>query len=216
MLERAAMVLALTPEQFDVPGPSVNPHTHYIGPILDPETAGAEFVPGPADSRPLVLISLGTTTQAQDRALPPIVQALAGLPVRGLLTLGGVGVGPLPEAPNVVVHDWLPHRQVLGATAVVVSHGGLSTVMASLAHGVPMVCIPQGRDQGLNAERVQACGAGIALAPQASPHEIAAAIDEVLRKPGYAEAARTMGELIGARAGGAAAVEHLTALCRSG
>ena len=45
--------------------------------------------------------------------------------------------------------------------SAVVTHAGMSTVALTLAAGVPMVCVPQGRDQGGNAERVAAIGAGV-------------------------------------------------------
>ena len=47
-------------------------------------------------------------------------------------------------------------------------HGGLGAVMASLAHGVPILCMPLGREQGENVSRVAACGAGEVLAADAS------------------------------------------------
>lgn len=75
--------------------------------------------------------------------------------MRALLTLGNVITkDELVVPPNVAVVDYLPHTAVLGHTSLVISHGGLSTVMATLAHGVPLVCIPQGRDQSFNTERV--------------------------------------------------------------
>jgi|SRR5579875_40023 len=190
-LRRLATVLALVPESFDYPGAPRTPTTHYVGPILDPTPPEppADLGFAPADDRPLVLVSLSTTAQGQQRALPVILDALECLPARCLLTLGGVEVGDLRTPPNVVVHEWLPHRDVLPQVAAVIGHGGLSTVMAALAHGVPLVCVPQGREQPLNAERVAACGAGIALPMDAGAQEIADATSRVLSTPAFAQAA---------------------------
>lgn len=112
------------------------------------------------------------------------------------------------------MHHYLPHDAILGATSAVVGHGGLSTVMAALAHGVPLVCLPQGRDQGINAERVQACGAGICLPPESAAGEIAEAVAEVLRNPAYTESAQSISSSITRLGAGHAAVEHLTDLAR--
>lgn len=147
MLDRAAKVLACTPEELDVPGPPVLPQAHYVGPILDPGPAGLAVSPEDGPD-PLVLISFSSTAMWQERALPPVIDAVATLQVRGLLTLGDIPVAGLPTAPNVTVHQYLAHRDVLGRTAVVVNHGGLSTVLAALAHGVPMVCIRRAGTRG--------------------------------------------------------------------
>ena len=61
-----------------------------------------------------------------------------------------------------------------------VTHAGLSTVMTALAAGVPMVCMPMGRDQPLNAQRVGTLGLGIELSPEASADAIRDAVEGVL------------------------------------
>jgi UDP:flavonoid glycosyltransferase YjiC (YdhE family) len=114
--------------------------------------------------------------------------------------------------PNVTVVDYLPHAAVRGHTSLVISHGGLSTVMAALAHGVPLVCIPQGRDQSFNADRVQSCGVGISV-PQDAPSEaIAGAIQAVLDNASYSESASSFATLIANAGNGSQAVAHLEAL----
>jgi MGT family glycosyltransferase len=213
-LGRAAKVLALMPEEFDYPDAPRSDNTHYVGPIFDPPVPNPPDDLGfdPGDHRPLVLVSLSTTKQRQGEALPPILAALESLPVRGLVTLGGIDAGHHSIPSNVVVHDYLPHAGVLGQVSLVVSHGGLSTVMAALAHGVPLVCIPQGREQPLNAERVAACGAGVNLPIDTGAEAVADAIATVLDEPRYKVAAEAMAALIHDQGGGASALRHIEAL----
>ncbi len=213
-LQRMARVLVLVPQAFDYPEAPRAEQTHYVGPILDPKVPElpADLGFDPSDDRPLVLVSLSTTPQRQKEALPPVLEALGRLPVRGLLTLGGIEVGEQTVPENVVVHDYLPHRGLLGQVAAVVSHAGLSTVMAALAEGVPLVCIPQGREQPLNAERVVACGAGMNLPIDASTEAIAEAVSTVLDDPIYRHGALAMRELIEREGGGASATRHVEAL----
>ena len=64
------------------------------------------------------------------------------------------------SAFSVTFAQAVPHAAVLPSVDVVVSHAGLGTVTAALAHGVPLVCHPFGRDQHLNAQRVEAVGRG--------------------------------------------------------
>ena len=61
--------------------------------------------------------------------------------------------------------------------------------MKTLAAGVPMVCIPMGRDQDGTAARVVSQGAGIQLPPSASATEIHEAIRAVLDDEEYRAAA---------------------------
>jgi UDP:flavonoid glycosyltransferase YjiC (YdhE family) len=86
----------------------------------------------------------------------------------------------------------------LPQAALVVCHAGLGTVMAALSHGVPLVCLPMGRDQGNNAQRVASLGAGRTLAGDASRGEIRDAVARVLRTSSHHDAARGLQETIAA------------------
>lgn len=56
---------------------------------------------------------------------------------------------------------------------------------------MPLVVVPQGADQFLQADRVGAAGAGIAVPPaEQDPATIAAAVQRVLAEPGFTGAAR--------------------------
>lgn len=162
---------------------------------------------------PLVLASLSTTYQHQEEVLPALLEALGSLEARAVLTLGGV-IPPeaLPAPDNVEVLGYVPHAEILPKAGAVLCHGGLSTVMASLAYAVPLVCVPQGREQSLNAERVQACGAGIALSSGATAQQIARALEEVLAEPRFCEAAEGLAERIAATGRGQLAVDHVEEL----
>jgi UDP:flavonoid glycosyltransferase YjiC (YdhE family) len=81
---------------------------------------------------------------------------------------------------NVVVVGSAPHRQILAEASVAVSHCGHGTTMKCLAAGVPMVCIPMGRDQNDTAARVVYHGAGIRLSPSVSAAKIRKAVQLVL------------------------------------
>jgi UDP:flavonoid glycosyltransferase YjiC (YdhE family) len=56
--------------------------------------------------------------------------------------------------------------------------------------------LPNGRDQGDNAARVEAKGAGLQLPPAASEVEIAAAVNRLIKEPQFRAAARRVGDAI--------------------
>lgn len=105
---------------------------------------------------------------------------------------------------------------MLPCATLVVTHTGWQTVNAALADGVPLVCIPDGRDQPDNAARVVACGAGVRVGKRASPgklrHAIAAALDDQALKRGASVIAQAL-----ARSDGAVTIaERVEALGLSG
>jgi UDP:flavonoid glycosyltransferase YjiC (YdhE family) len=101
---------------------------------------------------------------------------------------------------------------VLPDCALVITHAGLGTVMAALAHGVPLLCLPMGREQHDNAARVAACGAGCVLTPDADMGAISQAICTMLAAPEYRTAARHMATTIARRDGRKVAVDALEKL----
>ena len=186
---RVDRALVLTSAAFDFPA-LLPTNVEYVGPQLDPPASAPIWEsPWPAeDDRPLVVVGLSTTHQAHDPLLERIVAALATLPVRALVTTGGATLRSTPPA-NVHVAPFVPHAYVLPQAAAVVTHAGLGTVHAALAHGLPLVCLPIGRDQPDNAARVEWHGAGLRLSPRSSPAAIRTAVERVLDERAFAASA---------------------------
>jgi MGT family glycosyltransferase len=210
LMDSATLALALTLQEFDSPLTRSHSNLRYVGPVLD-EVAPKWEPPG----QPLVLVSFSTTYMRHEDALRRTLEALNGIDAFAVCTLGhAFSRERIPAFPNVSIHDWLPHDAILPHAAAVVTHAGHSTVMAALAHGVPLVCMPMGRDQDTNAERVGAVGAGITLSPAAAPAEIDAAIKNVLTNPSYRDAASRLAAQIGELGRGGRAVTELEGLLR--
>jgi MGT family glycosyltransferase len=191
LFDRCSRVLVMTSPSFDFKAPELPENVRYVGPQLDdPDWAtGLEWSrPG---SEPLVLVATSSVYQHQVSLLRNIAEALGRLPVQGVLTTGrAVDPSEIQAPPNVQVLQAAPHRRVLAEASVVVTHAGHGSVLKSLAAGVPMVCVPMGRDQKDNTVRVLRLGAGVRASMRSSPDRIAAAVSAVLRNPQYGEAAR--------------------------
>jgi MGT family glycosyltransferase len=117
------------------------------------------------------------------------MEALAGLPVSCLLTVGReVDLDSLPAAPpNVRLAHWVPQADVLPHAAAVVCHGGAGTTLGALAAGRPLVVVPLFADQPFNAARVAATGAGLAAATE--PAAVRAALTRLLADERFGVAA---------------------------
>src|SRR5436305_4493531 len=187
---RKPTVLVMTSPSFDFPTSALPANVRYVGPQLDdPDWAGVgDWRPAGAD--PLVLVAMSSVFQAQAEVLRRIAAALGRLPVRAVLTTGpAIAPSEVPAPANVRVLRAAPHCQVLSEAALMVTHAGHGSVLKALAAGVPLVCLPLGRDQKDNTTRVLRLDAGIRVSKHARPAGIAAAIRQVLAHPAYAHAA---------------------------
>lgn len=195
--------LLATSRAFDFPCERLPDRVRYVGPQLaDPRWAGSWRSPWPAgDTRPLVAVGFSTTFQNHGAVLQNVIDALAPVPARVLVTLGGsICPSEVTPAPNCAIVDSAPHKAVMEGASVAVTHGGHGTVMRALAARVPMLVIPHGRDQNDNAARVTHRGAGLALMPDASVEALRAACLRLLNEPAFRAAARRLGDVVAADA----------------
>ncbi len=197
----ADLRLIQTCEAFDFPITPAPQNVRYVGPILDdPDWVDSSNWKNPwpdEDTRPLVVVSLSSTFQNQRGALQCAMTALGGLDVRGLVTLGPAMASESFDVPeNVIAVASAPHGQLFPKAAAVVTHAGHGTMMRALSYGVPLVCMPMGRDQNDNAARVAAHGVGIRLRPSAKPAKIRDAVEQVLSEPQYRTQAQRLMDVI--------------------
>jgi MGT family glycosyltransferase len=188
------------------------PTVVHVGPRLDDGPWAGEWEP-PRGEEPLVLVGFSSDFQDQGDLLRRIAAALGTLRVRAMLTTGN-GIDPHSiEAPaNVQVVRAAPHSAVLREAALAVTHAGHGITIKSLAAGVPLVCLPMGRDQLDVAARVVHAGAGVRLEAMAPPAEIASAVDQVLGEPSYRKAAERIAMTITEETATDRAVEEIEAV----
>jgi MGT family glycosyltransferase len=210
-LARVARVLVFTSAAFDPPPAAVPPNVRYVGPQLDDSWSERLDLSWPGrDREPLVVVSFSTRF-AVARVGQRVLDALATLPVRGLLTLGPALAPEDVRVPaNVLVRSFVPHSAVLPRARLVITHAGLGTVMAALVHGVPLVCIPLKNDQYENAARVVAAEAGRSLTWKPTRRSLQRAILDVLNEPYFRKGARRVAKAVAA--GGVSAADELEAL----
>jgi UDP:flavonoid glycosyltransferase YjiC (YdhE family) len=210
-LDAADLILIGASEAFDVGSTPPPAPFHYAGPLISiPEWVAPS--PAPAtDDRPLVLVSFSTTFQDQIAVVRRCVAALEDLPVRGIVTLGpAMRVQDVAGAPNVEVMQSASHDAIVPLCSLVISHGGHGTMLRPLMHGVPVLCLPMGRDQPDNAARIAARGAGLTLSSRSGARAIRRAAQTILADPSYAAAAATLGARIRAEVdGGMAAAKRI-------
>ena len=207
----AGRVLAYTAEPFEYPRRDWPAEVRLVGPGLwEPPAAPPAWL---ADvGRPLVLVTCSTLFQDDRRLAEVACEALAGEEVEVVVTTGDVDLSAFRPAPNVRVERFVPHSPVLGRAACVVCHAGMGITQKALAHGVPVVAVPFGRDQPEVARRVEVARAGVRLpARRLSPDRLLAAVRRARALRPGAERIAAAFAAAGGPATAAGALEELTA-----
>jgi UDP:flavonoid glycosyltransferase YjiC (YdhE family) len=145
--------------------------------------------------------------------LDRVIRVVSPLAVRAVVTTGpGIDPHSLHAAPHIAVRASAPHAAILREAALVITHAGHGTVIRALAHGVPLITLPMGRDQADNAARVVAAGAGIRLSPRSSETTLRSAVERALSDSSLREGAARAKDILARERVGDPAVEELEAL----
>jgi len=173
-------------------------NVHYTGPAFEPFQKDWESPWPEENTDPLVLLSFSTSYMDQGALAQRALDAVAGLPVRALLTAGpALDANRLRIPANARTVAFVPHRTVLPHASLVVTHAGWQTVNAAVADGVPLVCIPDGRDQPDNAARVLVAHAGVRANKKSSPEKLRRVISQALEDQSIKQGARAMADALG-------------------
>jgi UDP:flavonoid glycosyltransferase YjiC (YdhE family) len=170
--------------------------------------------------RRLAYLTFGTIFNVND-TFGRAVRGLAAdeLDLAVVVTVGPGGdvdaFGPLPD--RVVVEQYVPQSLLLPHLDVVASHAGSGTALATMAQGLPQLCLPQAADQFRNSAAIVGAGAGLSLiGPGATEEAITAAVARLLSEPEHRTGAARLAEEIAAMPEPAAVVGELEALVAAG
>ena len=203
------------PREFDFPRRCLPDVFHYVGPLRHPRRRQVAFPWEWLDGRPLIYASLGTLQNRNPKLFHCFAEACRGLDVQ--LVIAGAAkesLGPLPE--NVQAVSYAPQLELLQKASLTLSHGGLNTVLDSLACGVPLVVMPITYEQPAIAQRVRWVGAGETIpSSRVNSSLVRAQVTTVLGNPKYAEAAKRIAAGIAAAGGVRRACELIEKLGRS-
>ncbi len=206
--------LIQTSIHFDFPISPLPANVRYVGPVLDdPDWVKDWLNPWPQDDpRPLAVVSLSSTFQNQREIIQRCIDALGQLNVRGLVTAGPAMSRERFTVPqNVVVIPNGSHAQIFPFADIVITHAGHGTVMKALCLGVPLLCLPMGRDQNDNAAKVVYHKVGLWLNKNAGVVKIKNAVSAILNDQRFKNNAVSLGQLIREEAEQNRAVAYLEA-----
>ncbi len=208
------LVLSPFPPSYRDPLFPPPPTAHTLRPV-SPDTLEAGIAPpwlAGLSEAATVYFTLGTIFNLESGDLfERVLAGLRDLPMNTVVTVGReVDPQELGEQPgNVHIERYIPQSLLLPHCSLVVSHAGSGSVIGALAHGLPMVLIPIGADQPLNASRCEQLRVAQVLdALKATPESVRTAVSTVISDPTYRRNAERMRDEIAALPG----PEHAVAL----
>jgi MGT family glycosyltransferase len=135
-------------------------------------------------NRPTLYVSLGTVPFFnQPSRFQALLQELVKEDLELVVTVSELhepaALGQLP--PNVHVEQWLPLAPLLPRCDAILCHAGSGTTLAGLTAGLPLVLVPDGADQFINADSCQTAGvAHTLLSDEITPTAVRDAVRAVL------------------------------------
>ena len=179
-----ARALALIPQMMQLNAERVDTDTvTFVGPCFDTH-AETDGWSRPADAERVLLISLGSAYTRQAAFYRQCIAAFGDLPDwHVVLQIGRYTdpseLGPIP--PNIEVHSWVPQRVILEQADAFITHAGMGSSSEGLWAGIPMVAVPQGAEQFMNADRLVELGVARRVdTSDATAEDLRTALNEVV------------------------------------
>ncbi|KAJ1210387.1 hypothetical protein NDU88_005751 [Pleurodeles waltl] len=181
------------------------PNTIYIGGILARPAKPVsqeleEFIATSGDAG-FIIVTLGSMVSSVRRS-QLLEEMNAGFAVMPQKVIWRYQQSKWPTelklAPNAKIYDWLPQNDLLGHPKVrlMVTHGGMNSLMESIYHGVPVLGIPLFGDQFDNMVRAMAKKIGIAIsADQLTMKRLTTSMKKLIEDPSYKLAAAAQSKI---------------------
>jgi UDP:flavonoid glycosyltransferase YjiC (YdhE family) len=194
------LTLGLFPPWFAPPQPDWPPQLRLTGFPLFDGTSDEHLAPPleaflDAGAPPLVF-TFGSAMVHGRKLFAAAAAAARSLGRRALLLTGHSEQIPDPLPAGMLHVDYAPLRRLLPRCAALIHHGGIGTLAAGLASGVPQLVMPLSHDQPDNAVRAARLGVARMLSPRrANASAMSQALGELLSSPAVAASCQQVARL---------------------
>ena len=195
--------LVFCPPEFDFPRRKMPACAFFVEASIDLERKDTTFPWSRLqEGKPIVLCALGSlvTVRAVPEAARFFQMFLDAISQRtSIQAVVAIGSALKPEnfncPENALLVPYVPQVELLKQCAVMVGHGGFSSVKEAIFMGVPMLLIPLAYDEPGNAARVVYHGLGLQLdREQVSAATLGNSIDRLLNDGSFLANARRMSQ----------------------
>jgi UDP:flavonoid glycosyltransferase YjiC (YdhE family) len=181
-------------------------------PPRDPEVDAWLTARGSRSALPIVYAQPGRAFGGSD-FFEPLLAALAVRDVDLVADIGRRELAVEQSPPGSLCKGRLPVHQVMPHAAAAIGNGHTTTVLAALAHGVPLVLFPNGSGTDDIAARCAAAQAAVTVPPRnVTPRTVGEALDRALHDPILRRGADRLREALARTDGPARACDALVAL----
>lgn len=166
-LNKKNLELSFMPKCWELPGYESPSNEYYIRPQFFDNIKGEQYPDWISHykKKPIVYVSLGTVFNDYPAIFQSIIEGLKNEPINLIVTIGPNGdtsvFGKQPD--NVCIKNYIPQSFILPHTSVSINHGGVSTIMAALSNGIPLINLPLSGDQTINSNWCQMQGVAVDL-----------------------------------------------------
>ena len=189
---------------------------HFIGASLSERQGEKRSIDIIPNKKPVIYISLGTIVNRNIIFYQQCFSAFRDMDCTVILSVGENTnvdlLGPIPS--NFIIRSFVPQLKVLAICDVFITHGGMNSVHEGLYYKVPLIVVPQQREQKMVAKRVVECGSGICL-EKVNVEQLRKSVETILENPEYKSAANRLSDSLIAGGGSGRAADVIEKYCEN-
>lgn len=195
---RGDLNIVFTSERFQPNSERLGQNYKFIGPVFPDDAHNASSFPlHELAGKQVIYVSLGTVFGHNKPFFIKCFKAFADSGFTVVISTGNaIPIDAFENVPsNIIIKEFVPQTEILKRTSLFVTHGGLNSISGAIYHQVPMIVVPQGIDQSLNAKQVQAHGVGVWLKTRwLRPQTLRQVAKEVLADKGIQQQLRILSD----------------------
>ncbi|WP_336078203.1 macrolide family glycosyltransferase [Paenibacillus sp. 203] len=190
MNNSGALNVVYTSRYFQPNGEQFGDEHLFIGPSF-PERKGENSFPlDSLQGKKVLYISMGTVLDHTEDFFNTCIEAFSDF--EGIVVIAAgekadfTKINPAPE--HFIISSYVPQLEVLRHSDVFITHGGMNSVNEGIHFNVPLVVLPQDKDQPMVAQRLTELQAGYRITKdQINTQTLRDAVHEVVSNAAYKE-----------------------------
>ncbi|MEB4781471.1 glycosyltransferase [Paenibacillus jamilae] len=197
MNNSGALNVVYTSKYFQPNGEQFGDEHLFIGPSFPERKGGSSFPLDRLQGKKVLYISMGTVLDHTEDFFNTCIEAFSDF--EGIVVIAAgekadfTKINPAPE--HFIISPYVPQLEVLRHTDVFITHGGMNSVNEGIHFNVPLVVLPQDKDQPMVAQRLTELQAGYRITKdQINAQSLRDAVREVVSNAAYKEGVQKINE----------------------
>ncbi|MGQ3479878.1 macrolide family glycosyltransferase [Paenibacillus sp. TY11] len=190
MNNSGALNVVYTSRYFQPDGELYRDEHLFIGPSFPERKGEISFSLDALQDKKVLYISMGTVLDHVEDFFNTCIEAFSDF--EGIVVIAAgekadfTKINPAPE--HFIISPYVPQLEVLRHSDVFITHGGMNSVNEGIHFNVPLVVLPQDKDQPMVAQRLTELQAGYRITKdQINVQSLREAVHEVVSNAAYKE-----------------------------